>query len=121
MILKDLNPKYQTEEMYFTAMDSLNLMRDLPYDVGVVVDQLKKGKFKIEFEHVGLEPMRRTLHEITHHIALTILLAAVLISSSIIVLAGVPPLVGSIPIIGLVGLGISGILTILVIISLLVR
>jgi ubiquinone biosynthesis protein len=121
MILKDLNPLHQSQEFYFTALDSFNLLRDLPYDAGVVIDQLKKGRFKIEFEHVGLEPMRQTLHQITHHIALTMLLAAVLISSSIIVLAGVPPLVGSIPIIGLAGFGISGILTILVIISLLIR
>jgi ubiquinone biosynthesis protein len=121
MILKDLNPLHQSQEFYFTALDSFNLLRDLPYDAGVVIDQLKKGRFKIEFEHVGLEPMRQTLHQITHHIALTMLLAAVLISSSIIVLAGVPPLVGSIPIIGLAGFGISGILTVAVIISLLIR
>ena len=121
MILKDLNPLHQSQEFYFTALDSFNLLRDLPYDAGVVLDQLKKGRVKIEFEHVGLEPIRQTLHQVSHHIALTLLLAALLISSSIIVLAGVPPMVGSIPVIGLVGFGISGLLTIVVVISLMVR
>jgi ubiquinone biosynthesis protein len=121
MILKDLNPVRQSQETYFSALDSLNFLRDLPYDAGVVLDQLKKGRVKIEFEHLGLEPMRQTLHQITHHIALTLLLAAVLIASAIIVLAGVPPLVGSMPIIGLVGFCISGVLAVLVIISLLIR
>jgi ubiquinone biosynthesis protein len=121
LILKDLNPLHQSQETYFSALDSLNFLRDLPYDAGIVLDQLKKGRVKIEFEHLGLEPLRQTLHQITHHIALTLLLAAVLISSAIIVLAGVPPLVGSMPIIGLVGFCISGVLAVLVIISLLIR
>ncbi len=70
---------------------------------------------------MGLDPLRKTLHQVSHHIALTILLSSLLIASSLIVLAGVPPLVGSIPIIGLIGYGISGILAIILTISLLVR
>ncbi len=120
-VLKDLNPRHQIEELYFSSLDTLSFMDNLPYDAGVVLDQLKKGRVKIEFEHRGLEPLRQTLHQITHHMALTVLLASMLISSSLIVLAGVPPFVGSFPLIGVIGFGISGVLAILIIISLLIR
>jgi ubiquinone biosynthesis protein len=121
LVLKDLNPVRQSRELYLSLIDSLKFLKDLPYDTSVVMNQLKKGRVKIEFEHVGLDPLRKTLHQVTHHIALTILLSSLLISSSLIVLAGVPPLIGSIPIIGLIGFGISGILAIILIISLMLR
>jgi ubiquinone biosynthesis protein len=121
LVFRSINPLRQTKEAYFAIFDSFNFLRDLPYDAGVVLDQLKKGKVKIEFEHLGLEPLRKTLHRITHHLVLTILLAALLISSSLIVLAGVPPLIGHIPLIGIVGFALSLIVTIALIITMLIE
>jgi ubiquinone biosynthesis protein len=121
LVFRNLNPFRQTKEAYFAIFDSFNFLRDLPYDAGVVLDQLKKGKVKIEFEHLGLEPLRMTLHRITHHIVLTILLAALLISSSLIVLAAVPPMVGHIPVIGIVGFGLSLIVAVILIITMLIE
>ena len=58
-VLRNLNPLKQAQEVYLTALDSFDLFKDLPYDAGVILDQLKKGRVKIEFEHIGLEPIRR--------------------------------------------------------------
>jgi ubiquinone biosynthesis protein len=121
LILKDLNPLHQSRQAYLSIMDSLNFLKDLPYDASIVLDQLKKGRVKIEFEHVGLDPLRKTLHQVTHHITLTMLLSSMIIASSLMVLSGVPPLIGSIPILGVIGFGISAILAVVVIISLLIR
>jgi ubiquinone biosynthesis protein len=121
LILRDLDPIHQARETYLSIIDSLAFIKDLPYDVSVVLDQLKKGRVKIEFEHIGLEPIRKTFHQVTHHLSLTILLASLIIASSLMVLSGVPPLVGSVPLLGIIGFGISGILAIILIISLLVR
>jgi ubiquinone biosynthesis protein len=49
------------------------------------------------------------------------LLAALLISSSLIVLSGVPPMVGHIPVIGIVGFGLSLIVAIALIITMLIE
>jgi ubiquinone biosynthesis protein len=117
LLLKDLNPVRQARETYLALLDSFSLLSDLPYDASVVVDQLKRGKFKIEFQHVGLDPMRRTLVHISHNLSLTILLSSLLVASSLIVLAGVPPIVWGLPVIGLAGFIISGILTVILIIT----
>jgi ubiquinone biosynthesis protein len=110
---QDLNPLHQAREVYLSSMDTLNLLEDLPYDIGVIIDQLKKGRAKIEFEHIGLEPLRKTIDRVSHHISLTLLLASLLISSSLIVLARIPPMVGEVSVIGLVGYIISAILVVI--------
>ncbi len=121
LILKDLNPVHQARELYLSAMDSINFLKDLPYDASIVLDQLKKGRVKIEFEHVGLDPMRKTLEHISHHLALTLLISSLIIASSLIILSGLPPLVGNIPILGLVGFGISAIMAIVLIVTILIE
>jgi len=110
LLTQKLNPLRQTNELYYWFIDALSIVRDLPYDVGIVMRQARKGRFKIEFEHVGLEPIRRSMDRIAHRIPLTILIAALLLSSSVLVLAQVPPFVGGIPLLALIGYIIAGIL-----------
>jgi ubiquinone biosynthesis protein len=121
LVFSSVSPLRQGREVYLSIFDAFNFLRDLPYDIGIVMEQLKKGRIKIEFEHKGLEPLRMTLHRVTHHLVLTILLAALLISSSLIVLSGVPPLIGHIPVIGIALFGLSVIVAIALIITMLIE
>jgi ubiquinone biosynthesis protein len=102
-------------------MDALNIVRDLPYDVGIVLRQARKGRLKVEFEHVGLEPIRRTMDRLAHRIPLTILIAALLLSSSVLVLAQVPPFVGGIPLLAVIGYIITIILSSILVIYIMRR
>jgi len=110
LLTQKLNPLRQTNELYYWFIDAMSIVRDLPYDVGIVLQQVRKGRLKVEFEHVGLEPIRRTLDRVAHRIPLTILIAALLLSSSVLVLAQVPPFVGGIPLLALIGYIIAAIL-----------
>ena len=121
LVFSSVSPLRQGREVYLSIFDAFNFLRDLPYDIGIVMEQLKKGRIKIEFEHKGLEPLRMTLHRVTHHLVLTILLAALLISSSLIVLSGVPPMIGHIPVIGIALFGLSVIVAIILIITMLIE
>ena len=106
-IASSLNPVQQVKESFLTLMDSLDVIRDLPYNAGIILDQLKRGRVKIEFEHLGLEPLRLTLNRISNRLAGTIVLAALLITSGLIIVADVPPRAGEIPIFGIVGIGLA--------------
>lgn len=119
--IKRLNPLRRSRESILSAMDSIDLLNDLPYDVGVILDQLKKGRVKIEFEHIGLEPIRRTLNTVANRLSLTLVIAALLIASALIVFAGIAPKAGDISIIGLVGFILAGILTIALLFSVVFR
>jgi ubiquinone biosynthesis protein len=119
--LNSFNPVRQAREAVLTGMDSLELIKDLPYDLGVILDQLKKGRVKIEFEHIGLEPLRRTLNRTTNRLAGTMVLAALLIASALIIVAGVPPKAGEIPVLGIIGFGLAAMLAVALAISMLIE
>ncbi|MDD5095243.1 MAG: AarF/ABC1/UbiB kinase family protein [Dehalococcoidia bacterium] len=103
VLTQKVNPLRTPHEFYFWLTDSLDMVRDLPYDAAIILREIRKGRLKIEFEHKGLEPMRETLNRVSNRMSLTIIIAALLVSSSVIVMAGASPRVGSMPILALVG------------------
>jgi ubiquinone biosynthesis protein len=111
------NPFSQPFGLYYWLNDVLDTARDLPYDIGIVLRELRKGRFRIEFEHIGLEPIRLTMDQIANRTALTIIIAALLISSSMLILAKVPPFIGSIPLLGFIGYMAAIVLSVLLIIA----
>jgi len=121
LLTQKLNPLRQPNEFYYWFIDALSIVRDLPYDIGIILRQARKGRFKIELEHVGLEPIRRSMDRVSNRIPLTILIAALLLSSSVLVLAQVPPFVGDIPLLALIGYIITIILGFILVISIIRR
>jgi len=97
----------------------LDLAKELPYVTRDIVRQLREGQLSIKYEHVGLDPMRRTLDRVVNRIALAIVIAAVIIGASLLVNARVPPLVSDVSIIGIVGYVIAWILGIWLVLSIL--
>ncbi|MBI4188445.1 MAG: AarF/ABC1/UbiB kinase family protein [Chloroflexi bacterium] len=121
VLTQKLNPMRQPRELYYWFIDASDMVRDLPYDIGIVLREFRKGRLKIEFEHVGLEPIRRTMDRVANRTSLTIIIAALLVSSSVIVLAKVPPFVGNIPLLGFIGYIIAVILGSMLVISIVRR
>jgi len=115
------NPFSQPFGLYYWLNDVLDTARDLPYDIGIVLREFRKGRFRIEFEHIGLEPIRLTMERIANRTSLTIIIAALLISSSMIVLSKVPPFIGSIPLLGFIGYIAAIVLSLLLIIAVIRR
>jgi ubiquinone biosynthesis protein len=98
-----LNPLHHSKDLYYWLFDIFDLARDMPYDVAIIMRELRKGRIKIEFEHVGLEPLRRTIEKMSMRGSLTNIAVALLISSSVIVLAKVPPFVLNLSLLGFIG------------------
>ncbi|MCP4605275.1 MAG: AarF/ABC1/UbiB kinase family protein [Proteobacteria bacterium] len=119
LLRRRYSPFRQAREFRSAAIDFMYLAKDLPHETRTIIRQLREGRVRIEFEHVGLEPMRNTLDRISNRLAISIILSALLIGSSVLVLSEVPPLVSDIPIIGLAGYIIAGVLGIWLTISML--
>jgi ubiquinone biosynthesis protein len=88
--------------------ESLDFLEDFPGDFRNAYQRLKRGRINIPLEHKidpkGFEPLRKTLDSIANRLANAILAASVLICSSIIVLADIPPHLGRVSIPGIVGI-----------------
>ncbi|MCL0065645.1 AarF/UbiB family protein [Dehalococcoidia bacterium] len=119
-LLKErMSPLKLTKDLYLSALDLSVLLRDLPSEVREILTQIKGGKIRIEFEHKGLEPMQETHNQISNRIAFAIVLAALLMSSALIVLADIPPRWNGVPMIGIVGFLGAGIMGFWLLISIL--
>jgi len=105
-----MRPGRIADETGETTSQYLKLIRELPDELRSILGQIRKGQMKIEFEHLGLEILRAALDQASNRIAFAIVLAALVIGSSLIVLAGIPPKWYGIPIIGLAGYLMAGIM-----------
>lgn len=101
--LNRLHPKRIAEDLYESGKDLLYLARDVPGELREILRLARTGKAKIAFEHRGLEPVLSTLDRIVNRLAFSMVLASLVIGSSLIVLSDLPPRWHDIPIIGLAG------------------
>ena len=103
LFLKKMNPYRRLKALYLTLYDIGELIHQFPGDVRKIMGKLKHGSLKVEIEHKGLRELRISLEEISNRISLSILIASMIIGSSLIVNAKIPPFVNGIPILGLIG------------------
>ena len=105
-----LQPGRLAEGIGETSGEYLKLIQDVPEEVRGILRQLRAGRMKIVFEHRGMERLAMALDKISNRIAFAIVLAAQIIGSSLIILSDIPPKWHDIPIIGLAGFLIAGIM-----------
>ena len=106
--LERLHPKRIAGDMVDSGSEFIRLLKEVPGEVREILKQTRQGKVKIEFEHRGLETMLSTHDRISNRLAFAIVLASLLIGSSLIVLSDIPPKWHEIPIIGLAGFSVAG-------------
>lgn len=104
------HPKRIAVDMLESGAEFASLLKDTPRELRAILKQAKEGKVKIEFEHHGLGPMLSLHDRISNRIAFAIVLAALMIASSLVVLSGIPPTWYGIPVIGLAGFLVAAVM-----------
>lgn len=106
--------RYSPRRMLRDAMHGsgslLRLLSDFPDDARAIMAQIRHGKMKVEFEHRGLENMIHRHEHISSRISSAIVLASLIVGSSVMTNSGVPPKWNEIPIIGIVGFVVAAVL-----------
>lgn len=105
-----MQPRRIAEELSLTGTSYLQLLRDLPDEIRTILVQLRSGRMRLEFEHRGLKSLDATLDRVSNRISFAIVLAALIVGSSLIVLSDIPPHWHNIPVIGLLGFLFAGIM-----------
>lgn len=105
-----LRPSRIAQDMALSGQEFFELLKDLPKEARALLALTKQGKVKVEFAHQGLEPLLVTLHQSCNRMAFAIVLASLVIGSGLIVHSGVPPTWRDIPIIGLAGFLVAGVM-----------
>jgi len=93
--------------------------RSFPRDLKTVFDKLKKGTLKVEFEHHGLENLIVELDKVSNRIAFSVIIAALIIGSSLIVQTDKGPHLFGFPLFGFAGYVIAGFMGLWLVIAIL--
>lgn len=106
--IERLSPIRMVGDLAHSGMDLFQLMREIPGEVREILKMARQGRIKIEFEHKGLEPLLLNHDRVTNRIVFAIVLASLVVGSSLIVHSALPPKWNGIPIIGLFGFVVAG-------------
>lgn len=117
--LERLKPKNFLEGLFEFGSDLATTLREMPAEVRRILSQLKTGEGRLVFRHEGLEPAIFSAERISNRIAFSVVLAAMIIGSSLIIHANIPPQWHGIPVIGLVGYLVSALMGLWLLISIL--
>jgi ubiquinone biosynthesis protein len=86
------------------------LQRQLPRRLGHIIEKLERGELAVKFEHENLDPLHHTLEDIASRLTVAIIVASVVIGSSLLVTAEAGPMLFGFPALGVIGYVISAVL-----------
>jgi ubiquinone biosynthesis protein len=117
--MERFRPKRVASDALKSGAELVRLAQEIPGEVRAILKQMKRGKVKMEFEHRGLEPMLATHDQISNRIAFSIVIAALIVGSALIVLSKTPPFLLGIPVIGILGFVVAGMMGVWLLIAIL--
>jgi ubiquinone biosynthesis protein len=113
--------KTLTEDLRSQGMNLYDLVQDFPAKLQVLFRKMDRGDLTFTFKHTGLSALNTTLERISNRVTFGIILAAMIVGSSMIITTGVKPLLFGFPALGVVGYLVSGVLGLWLIINILRR
>lgn len=109
MVQEKANPKTLGRDIAFMAAEYGMLIKELPGELRDILQQVRSGNTHLQFHHHGLDPFTRSLERAGNRLSYAIVLAAIIIGSSLITVSHIPPLWKNISLIGISGFVVSGI------------
>jgi len=101
------------------GLDLYDLVQDLPARLSALFRKVDKGDLTFTFKHTGLSSLNNTLETISNRVSFAIIIAALIVGSSMVITTGVKPLLFGFPALGVVGYLVSGILGLWLVINIL--
>jgi ubiquinone biosynthesis protein len=100
--LERYKPERIVEDVVDLSAKLLRFVRQFPKEVLDITQMIRRQKLSLRIEHRGLETMLVTHDRISNRISFSILIAALIIGSALIVISETPPLIYGISLIGII-------------------
>lgn len=104
------SPVNLSKDLSRTLQSYHALGKSLPKDIKEFINRVNRNKFKIDLEHRGLERLITDLDKSTNRISFSLVIAALVIGSSLIMQTDKGPILFGFPVLGLLGYSIAGFL-----------
>lgn len=119
LMLQPVLPKKQLKEIKQFVDETEELVKILPGELKQILRKIKKGRMNLIFEHRGLDRLITELDKSSNRLAFSLIIAALVIGSSIIVHSNKGPFIFGFPIFGLIGFLIAAIFGLWLVIAIL--
>lgn len=113
------NPAYLMRQAYWFASSSFTRMQELPGDLQRVLRRFEEEDLNVNLNHKGLKPMEDLLDAAMNRLSLAIIIAALIVGSSMLINTGVEPFIWGYPAIGIIGYLLSALLGLWIVIDIL--
>lgn len=104
------SPKKIAKEIRTFVKELYRFKNTFPKDINLIFSKIKKGTLKIDFEHQGLENFILHMDKVSNRIAFSVIIAALVVGSSIIMQTDKGPLFLGFPVLGIIGFLVASIL-----------
>ncbi|MDF1549833.1 MAG: AarF/UbiB family protein [Bacteroidales bacterium] len=115
LLIKKLDPFEFVKRNYTKIIDSANNLIEFPGIAFEVTEMLRNGKLKINIASKDLEQKLKTSRKNNYQITLSILAAAIFLSSSLLIMAKIPPFWNELSVLGIVGYAFAILIAIILI------
>lgn len=103
-VIKDeYSPVRIIKKIGATAHDLFNLLQNFPKDLISILTELKTGSLRIGFEHLNLENLIAIIDKSSNRLAVSLITAALIIGSSVLINSGAQTFLGSSHYLGTMG------------------
>jgi len=119
LLRKKFAPQELLKKSEVVLQESIELIEQLPNNLIDILHKVKEGKLKFNFEHQGLEKLTREIDRSSNRLSFSLIIAALIIGSSLILQQQVGPFIFGYPILGIIGYLIASFLGLGLIISIL--
>jgi ubiquinone biosynthesis protein len=103
IILARYHPKRIAGDMIKLGSELVQFIEQFPKDILDISRLIRQQNLYLKIEHQGLERVLSTHDQISNRIAFSIIIAALIIGSALIVISEIPPLFYGISLIGIIG------------------
>jgi len=109
-IRERLSPKSALKFLQGNLGSYVNLLRTLPKELKEILNRINRDKFKIDLEHRGLDRFIRELDKSINRLSSSMIIAALIVGSSIVMQVGKGPLLMGFPIFAFMGYTIAALI-----------
>ncbi len=102
LLMGRFSPQRISGEVYRLAADLMKFVQQFPKELLDISRLIRQQKLYLKIENPGLERTLSTHDQISNRISFSIIIAALIIGSALIVISEIPPLFYGIPLIGII-------------------
>src|SRR5450631_353253 len=104
------SPRTVSRDINKILFSYLSLARNLPRDLKELINRINRNKFKIDLEHRGLDKFTADFDRSVNRLSISLILAAMIVGSSIIMQTDKGPQLLGFPVLALTGYTVAGLI-----------